>query len=100
VFVKLHCHGFFRSDQNATIGDLMCRFLEKLLNLSEQSGQFRVHFATAREAFNIVMAAVDGRSGEPGAYRDYQLRQIMQTGCKHPTRAGAAKAGVAEPMPV
>ena len=56
----------------------MRRFLEDVLELSERSAGFKVLFATAREAFNIAMAAVEGRSGEPGLYRDYQLRQIMQ----------------------
>ena len=78
VFIKLHCHGFFRSDQEITIGEPMRRFLEDVLELSERSAGFKVLFATAREAFNIAMAAVEGRSGEPGLYRDYQLRQIMQ----------------------
>jgi len=35
------------------------------------------HFASAREAFNMVAAAVDGKEGPPGDYRDYKLRQIM-----------------------
>ena len=36
-----------------------------------------MHFASAREAFNMVAAAVAGKEGQPGAYRDYKLRQIM-----------------------
>jgi hypothetical protein len=62
------------------------RFMESVLELSDKSGSFKVHFATAREAFNIVMAAIDGREGEPGEYRDYQLRQIMQ-GSVYPSTA-------------
>jgi hypothetical protein len=85
-FIKLYCHGFFRSDQASTIGDPMRRFMESVLELSDKSGSFKVHFATAREAFNIVMAAIDGREGEPGEYRDYQLRQIMQ-GSVYPSTA-------------
>jgi hypothetical protein len=79
VFVKLYCHGFFDHDQPATIGDSMREFLEETLEFAERSGRFKLHFACAREAFNMVMAAVDGRQGEPGAYRDYKLRQIMKT---------------------
>lgn len=79
VFVKLYCHGFFDHDQPATIGDSMRAFLEQTIEFAERSGRFRLHFASAREAFNMVMAAVDGREGEPGAYRDYKLRQIMKT---------------------
>ena len=59
------------------IGDSMHRFLDEMLELVERSGELKVHFATAREAFNMAMAAVDAQPGEPGSYRDYKLRQIM-----------------------
>jgi hypothetical protein len=78
VFIKLYCHGFFPFDQSTVIGEALRRFLGQLLDLGARTGQFKVHFATAREAFNIVMAAVDGHGGEPGLYRDYRLRLIMQ----------------------
>ncbi len=78
LFVKLYCHGFFPSDDAATIGEPMRRFMGDVLETSERTGEFKIHFATAREAYNIAMAAVDGHKGEPGIYRDYQLRQIMQ----------------------
>jgi hypothetical protein len=77
TFIKLYCHGFFPQDQDAMIGDTIARGLENLLELAERTRAFRLHFTTAREAFNIVMAAVEGKQGEPGAYRDYKLRSIM-----------------------
>jgi len=79
VFIKLYCHGFFDYDQDATIGKAMRVFLQEMLEFAERTGEFRVHFACAREAFNIVIAAVDGHAGNPHDYRDYRLRQIMQT---------------------
>jgi hypothetical protein len=78
VFIKLYCHGFFDEDQPAMIGEEMRRFLSEALELSERTGAFKLHFASAREMFNIAMAAIDGKEGEPGLYRDYRLRQIMQ----------------------
>ena len=77
VFVKLYSHGFFDWDQDAMIGSQMRRFMNEVLELSETTREFSVYFASAREAFNMVMAAVDGHSGSPGQYRDYKLRQIM-----------------------
>ena len=77
VFVKLYSHGFFDWDQDAMIGAQMRRFMSEVLDVSEKTREFSVYFASAREAFNMVMAAVDGRSGSPGQYRDYKLRQIM-----------------------
>lgn len=78
IFIKLYCHGFFMQDQPAMIGDEMRRFLDTVIELGEQTGSFKIHFATAREAFNIAMAASDGRDGDPGQYRDYRLQQIMR----------------------
>lgn len=78
VFIKVYCHGFFDHDQPAVIGETMRAFLEEVLELAERSGEFKLHFACAREAFNMVMAAVDGHGGNPGDYRDYRLRQVMQ----------------------
>ena len=66
VFVKLYSHGFFDWDQDAMIGAQMRRFMSEMLELSEKTQEFSVYFASAREAFNMVMAAVDGRSGSPG----------------------------------
>ena len=56
----------------------MRTFLEEVLEFAERSGEFKLHFASAREAFNMVMAAADGRTGELNAFRDYKLRQIMK----------------------
>jgi hypothetical protein len=78
VFVKLYSHGFFDWDQDAMIGGQMRRFMTEVLELSEKTKEFSVYFASAREAYNMVMAAVDGHSGSPGDYRDYKLRQIME----------------------
>jgi len=77
IFIKLYSHGFFDWDQDTMIGERMKRFMSEILELSEKAGGFKIHFATAREAFNMTMAAVDGHEGDPGAYRDYQLQQIM-----------------------
>jgi hypothetical protein len=78
IFIKLYCHGFFAQDQPAMIGEPARRFLETILELGAQTGSFKLYFTTAREAFNIVLAAADGRDGDPGQYRDYRLQQIMR----------------------
>ena len=77
VFVKLYCHGFFSSDQDACIGEGARRFWSETLEKSSRTGRYRIHFATAREAFNIASAAVAGCTGNPDEYRNYQLRSIM-----------------------
>ena len=77
VFVKLYCHGFFDHDQSACIGDDAARFFGSIVNEGERTGKYQVHFTSAREAFNIAAAAIDGRSGDPNVFRDYRLRSIM-----------------------
>lgn len=78
VFIKLYCHGFFDYDQSVTIGEEAQRFFSELVETGDKTGKYRVHFASAREAFNMVSAAIDGKSGDPHAYRDYRLQSIMK----------------------
>jgi hypothetical protein len=35
--------------------------------------RWRLHYVTAREMFNIAIAAMEGREGDPGHYRDHVL---------------------------
>ncbi|MFN0277868.1 MAG: hypothetical protein ACKVRN_04615 [Pyrinomonadaceae bacterium] len=80
VFVKLYCHGFFDRDQSACIGEDAKRFFSSIVNESEKTNSYKVHFATAREAFNIALAAIDGKSGGPNDHRNYRLKSLMQNG--------------------
>jgi hypothetical protein len=76
VFIKLYCHGFFTNDQEATLGEPIIRFWSEAIEEADRTAQFKIHFVTAREAFNIAMAAIDGHSGDPAAFRNYCLRPI------------------------
>jgi hypothetical protein len=77
VFIKLYCHGFFTHDQSACIGEGAERFFNEILENSEKTAAFNVYFASAREAFNMVSAAADGKTGTPDKYRNYRLKTIM-----------------------
>jgi hypothetical protein len=77
IFVKLYCHGFFTHDQSACIGEEAQRFFSEIIENSERTGEFDIYFATAREAFNMVLAATDGKKGSPNEYRNYRLKAIM-----------------------
>jgi hypothetical protein len=78
IFVKLYCHGFFDYDQSACIGDATRRFFGSIIENGEKTGKYKVHFASAREAFNIVLAAIDGKTGNPNDFRNYRLKTIME----------------------
>lgn len=77
IFIKLYCHGFFDRDQSACIGEEVRNFFRAILDHGDKTGDYKVYFATAREAFNMVAAAVAGKTGAPGKYRQYRLRTIM-----------------------
>jgi hypothetical protein len=78
IFIKLYCHGFFDRDQQACIGEGARKFFSEIIENGEKTGNYKVYFATAREAFNMVAAAIDGKQGSPGAYRDYRLQPVMR----------------------
>lgn len=78
IFIKLYCHGFFPWDQDVVIGEAARRFWSEMLEHGTRTGEFQIHFATAREAFNIAIAACDGLEGEPHRYRNYELQPIMK----------------------
>jgi len=75
-FIKLHCHGMIAQDQPSLLGQPMAEFLRELTELSRNNGSFQLHFVTAREMVNIVLAACDGLEGDPGGFRDYRLKLI------------------------
>lgn len=76
LFIKLHCHGMDPRDEASMFGEPMQRFLAELLAPERGDGACRLHFTTAREMVNIILAACDGKQGDPGEFRDYRLRLI------------------------
>ena len=79
VFIKLYCHGFFVWDHDMMIGEPVRVFWSEVMELAERTGQFKLHFASARETFNMITAALDNQTGDPGRYRDYSLIQVMDS---------------------
>jgi len=80
VFIKLHCHGMDSRDRLALLGPPMREFLQALSAKANSSSKV-LHFVTAREMTNIILASCDGRDGNPGHFRDYRLRSITPTRC-------------------
>ena len=75
IFIKLHCHGMDPRDEAAMLRSPMRDFLRELAEGAE-AGEYHTHFVTAREMTNIILAACDGREGNPGEFRDYRLRLL------------------------
>jgi len=78
IFVKLHCHGMNPTQHDSVLGAAFRRFLEELVTGAEARKE-TLHFVTARELVNILLAACDGREGRPRDYRDYRLRRFTAT---------------------
>jgi hypothetical protein len=88
LFIKLHCHGMDPMQQDAVMGAPMREFLRALVEGAEQRSEI-LHFVSAREMVNIILAACDGREGNPGEYRDCRLKRTR-------TRSSASALGSAQ----
>jgi hypothetical protein len=70
VFVKVYTHG-------AQVGKaIMGNHLDPMLRLLKETCDgrgMRLHYMTAREAYNVVKAAEDRKTGNPEDYRDYRI---------------------------
>jgi hypothetical protein len=78
LFIKLHCHGMDPSQKDAVLGEGMRRFLEAAVQGAAERRE-TLHFVSAREMVNMILAACDGRTGDPGQYRDYRFRRWSET---------------------
>ncbi len=75
LFIKIFCHGMNPTQKDAVIGDSFRNFLAALVDGAADRKE-TLHFVTAREMANILLAACDGRDGNPGEYRDYRFKRI------------------------
>jgi hypothetical protein len=75
LFVKLHCHGMDPTQKDAVVGPAVEKFLEQLVGGARERKE-TLHFVTAREMSNIVLAACDNKDGNPNDYRDYRFRRL------------------------
>ena len=73
VFVKVHTHGTQERDMDTLLGpaaDAMHAHLERAYN---DGANHVLHYVSAREMYNIIKAAEAGKTGNPAAYRDFEL---------------------------
>ena len=73
VFVKAHTHGT-QEPVSASLLGAGGEALHSVLTTRYNDGRrWILHYVTAREMYNIALAAMDGHAGDPGLYRDYLL---------------------------
>ena len=73
IFIKLHAHGMNPEDTDTVLRGAMQKFLREIIVTAPERNEI-LHFVSAREMANIILAACDGREGNPGEFRDYRFR--------------------------
>jgi hypothetical protein len=80
VFIKLFAHGAESpDDMDAVTGASFDQTLSYLEEHYNDGRRYILHYVTARQAYNIAMAAVDGHSGDPSDYLDYLVRPYVSS---------------------
>lgn len=92
LFVKLFCHGMNPTQKDAVMGDSFRKFLSALVGQANDRKE-TLHFVSAREMANILLAACEGREGDPGNYRDYRFKRLADQPLST-ERAGSLPVGV------
>ena len=78
-FVKLHCHGAAEDAHEVLLGGPMERFHEQLAEHARAHPNFRYHYVTAREMYNLIKAAEAGWKGPVAEALDFEL--LSNTRC-------------------
>jgi len=73
VFVKVHTHGAPELQAASLLGDGGREMHRALTGMYNDGKEWILHYVSAREMFNIAMAAMEGREGNPASFRDYIL---------------------------
>jgi hypothetical protein len=73
LFIKLHTHGAVETDFDSLFG-ARARDMHRMLAEQYNDGKhFKLHYVTARQAYNVIRAAEHGLEGDPSQYLDYEL---------------------------
>jgi hypothetical protein len=91
-FVKLHTHGAPEANARMLIGEPARRFHQSLAERARQQPNFHYHYVTAREMYNLALAAQARYSGAVDQARDFKLlfAAIAAASCPRPNRSVCA----------
>jgi len=79
VIVKLHTHGAPESEHKVLLGGPVKAMHEYLQAQYNDGENYKLHYVTARELFNIIKAAENSETGDPGLYRNYIIPEYCYT---------------------
>lgn len=75
IFVKAHTHGASPKNWHLLLDDQGLPVIwHHLATRYNDGSKYKLHFVTAREAYNIVKAAEMGLEGDPGEFRDLVVK--------------------------
>lgn len=75
VFVKVHTHGTQERDMDTLLGAPMDQAFTHLESRYNDGTNWKLHYVSAREMYNIAKAAEAGLTGDPGIYRDHVIQR-------------------------
>src|SRR5262249_2406688 len=73
VFVKVHTPGAREKNAAVMRGEPARAMHETLAREFNDGARWSLHYVTAREMYNIAIAAMEGHAGDPCAYRDHAI---------------------------
>lgn len=79
IFIKVHTHGAMEKNMKRFLGEPMKQLHRQLAEMCGTSSPHRLYYVTAREAYNIAMAAMAGAEGDPGQFRDFMIPPYANT---------------------
>ena len=74
VFVKVHTHGAPEENAKTYLGEQGQQMHHYLSTRYNDGDQWKLHYVSAREMYNIAAAAMHGESGDPEQFRNYRIR--------------------------
>jgi hypothetical protein len=75
VFVKIHTHGTQERDTDTLLGPKMRAAYDYLQSRYNDGIDWKLHYVSAREMYNIAKAAEADLPGDPGQYRDLHVQR-------------------------
>jgi hypothetical protein len=73
VFVKVYTHGAPEAQAECLLGAGGLALHRELTTRYNDGKHWKLHYLTAREAYNVAKAAMAGKRGDPNDYRDFEL---------------------------
>ena len=86
VFVKVSCHGAEERHFDALLGGGAERMYASLEARFRDRRDWRLHYVTARELYNIIKAAEAGHGGNPGEFRNFLISPYRNQPAARPER--------------